>query len=79
MNIKKICLIIIVICSNITFSGCSDVIDQLANYADKDNKYVVRIKNTVPSGERNRLGRSFDNFFRPQLGSTLMLIPGNRL
>ncbi len=63
MNIKKICLIIIIICSNIAFSGCSDVIDQLANYADKDNKYVVRIKNTVPSGESKSFGKAFDNFF----------------
>ena len=61
---KKLFLIISIILLNINISGCSDITDQIANYVDKDNQYVLSIKSTVPPGETKTFGQAFDNFFQ---------------
>ena len=65
MIVKKILLIMGFILCTIYLSACSgsDMLDQIENYSDKDNKYVLSIKNAIPSGQVKTFGEAFDDFF----------------
>lgn len=65
MNWKKLSVLLIFILLFTVFIGCNsdDVLDQIASYADEDNKNVLSIKNAVPSGHIKTFGEAFEEFF----------------